>query len=224
MRAAAAGRALRIAFIAGALAAVCAMPTLGGGAMNVDGAGTPMKWSNASPIVYNRDQGGLGTLSKAQADALLADAFGRWDNVALADIAFTPGAALPQNVNATGIPFTNPAHWANSWRKAGDGRSPVIYDADGSIIDDMFGQGARFDILGASGLDNPIALSGTITEASIVINGAFLDGAGPPSSPLDLPSQLAFEATMVHEIGHFVNLDHSVVNHELAGDGDPDND
>src|SRR5262249_4000758 len=117
MIAAVAGRSLRISLIAGALAAVCAPPSLGGGALNVDGAGTPMKWSNASPIVYNPDQGGLGTLSKAQADALLADAFGRWDNVSLANIAFTPGADLPQNVNATGIPFTNPAHWANFWRK-----------------------------------------------------------------------------------------------------------
>ncbi|MGH2689038.1 MAG: hypothetical protein ACRDKW_09565, partial [Actinomycetota bacterium] len=60
--------------------------------------------------------------------------------------------------------------------------------------------------------------------ASIVINGAFFDGIDPPLSPEDSPSQLAFEAIMVHEVGHFANLDHSVVNHELAADGDPDND
>jgi len=217
-------RSLRIPIIAGMLAAACSLPSLGGGALNVDGAGAPMKWSTASPILYNQDLGGLGSLTKPQADALLADACGRWQSVVLSDIAFTPGADLPQDVDATGIPFTNAAHWANFWRKPGDGRSPVIYDADGSIIDDMFGLGARFDILGAAGLDNPISLSGTITEASIVINGAFYDGVGRPASPVDLPSQLAFEAAMVHEVGHFVNLDHSVVNHELAGDGDPDND
>ncbi len=219
-----AGQPGKAALIVAVLAAMGSLPVLGGGALNVDGAGTPMKWSTAAPIVYNQDPGGLGSLTNPQADALLADAFGRWQSVVLSDIAFAPGADLPQDVNATGIPFTNAAHWANFWRKPGDGRSPVIYDADGSIIDDMFGQGARFDILGAAGLDNPIALSGTITEASIVINGAFYDGAGPPSSPVALPSQLAFEAAMVHEIGHFVNLDHSVVNHELAGDGDADND
>ncbi len=224
MRAMVAGRALRIPLIAGALAATYALPTLGGGALNVDGAGTPMKWSTAAPVVYNRDKGSLGSLGNPLASSLLADAFGRWQSVALSDIAFTQGISLPQDVNATGIPFDNPAHWAHFWRKPGDGWSPVIYDVDGAIIDDMFGQGARFDILGAAGLDNPIALSGTITEASIVINGAFRDGAGPPSSPADLPSVLAFEAIMVHEIGHFVNLDHSVVNHELAGDGDGDND
>ena len=183
-----------------------------------------MKWSTAAAIAYNPDFGPLGSLTNGQADALLADAFGRWQGVVLSDIAFTPGPDLPYDVNATEIPFTNPAHWANFWRKPGDGRSPVIYDVDGSIIDDMFGEGARFDILGAAGLDNPITLSGTITEASIVINGAFLDNDQGPSSPVDLPSQLAFEAAMVHEIGHFVNLDHSVVNHDLAGDGDAAND
>src|SRR5262245_52726378 len=183
-----------------------------------------MRGSTAAPIVHNPDQGSLGRLTKAQADLLLADAFGRWQNVVLSDIAFMQGAILPQDVNALAVPFTNPAHWAHFWRKPGDGLSPVIYDVDGSIIDDMFGAGARFDILGAAGLDNPIALSGTITEASIVINGAFLDNDNGPGSPRDLFSQLAFEAAVVHEIGHFLNLDHSVVNHELAGDRDAAND
>src|SRR5262245_25902702 len=206
-----------VTLLAGAvLVAVSTVPTLGGGALNVDGAGTPMKWSIASPITYNVDIGTLGTLTNTQADALLANAFGRWQGVGLTDIAFVQGTDLPADVDAVGIPFTNPAHWANFWRKAGDGRSPVIYDADGSIIDDMYGAGARFDVLGAAGLDNPISVSGTITEASIVINGAFFDGVPLPASPDDSASQLAFEATMVHEVGHFCNLDHSVVNHELA--------
>ena len=73
MRAMVAGRRLRIPLIAGALAATCALPTLGGGPLNVDGAGTPMKWSTAAPIVYNRDQGSLGNLNNVQAGTLLVD-------------------------------------------------------------------------------------------------------------------------------------------------------
>ncbi|HJQ98398.1 MAG TPA: FG-GAP-like repeat-containing protein, partial [Candidatus Polarisedimenticolaceae bacterium] len=56
-----------------------------------------------------------------------------------------------------------------------------------------------------------------------ILNGAFFDGVGPPASPPDL-TRTGFKAAMVHEIGHFINLDHTVLNHEQAFDGNPGND
>src|SRR5262249_27397078 len=153
----------------------------GGGALQVNGAGYPMVWSTATAVIYNRDQGSLGLLPNSKAASQLSKAFTQWQTAPYTAITFSPGPDLPYNVNATGLPATTPAHWANFWRKDGDGLSPVIYDTDGSIIDDMFGEGARFDVLGAAGIDNPISLSTTITGASIVINGAFFDGIGPPA-------------------------------------------
>src|SRR5262245_43137440 len=146
------GRTHRIALIAVAVGlTVSGSRSFGGGALNVNGAGIPMAWSTASAVVYNPDKGGLGVLNNVQADALMADAFSRWHNAPFTAISFSAGAELSVDVNAVGIPATNPAHWANFWRKVGDGLSPVIYDADGSIIDDMFGENARFDVLGAAG-------------------------------------------------------------------------
>src|SRR4029453_17017331 len=219
-------RARGIALIAVAVVlTVSGTRSFGGGALNVNGAGDPMVWSTASPVVYHPDQGSLGMLSNLVADNLLADAFSRWHGAPFTAISFSAGAEFSVDVNAVGIPFTNPAHWANFWRKDGDGLSPVIYDADRSINDDMFGEKARFDVLGAAGIDNPISYPNTtVTEASIVINGAFFGGIREPSSPTDEPSQFAFESIMVHEIAHFINLDHSVVNHELALDGNAAND
>ncbi len=214
----------RTAFLAAPLLFLLLLPAYGGGPRVIDGTGTPMKWNNSSPVVYNPDQGNLGYLVNSAADELVADAFTRWQNVPLASISFTAGPELPYDVNAAGIPASNPAHWAHFWRVSGDGYSPVIYDADGSIIDDMYGEGARFDLLGVAGLDTPLSVSGTITEASIIINGAFRDGIGLPGSPEDSPSQAAFQAIIVHEAGHFCNLDHSVVNRDLAGDGNKAND
>src|SRR5215471_12054227 len=124
--------------------------SFGGGALNVNGSGSPMRWSTASAVVYNPDQGSLGTLTNGQANSLLADAFSRWQGAPYTAIIFSAGPALPYDVNAVGIPASNPAHWAHFWRKDGDGLSPIIYDADGSIIDDMFGAGARFNVLGAA--------------------------------------------------------------------------
>ncbi len=204
------------------LAWLAALPAAAGGPRAVNGVGQPMTWDTAGPVVYNPDPGALGLLSNAQARALLASAFAEWGSLPAA-IEFAEGAVLPSDVNAVGIPFTNPSHYQNFYRVPGDGRSPVIFDTDGSIIDAFFGSGARFEILGVAGIDTPIGLATEITEASIIVNGAFHDGVGLPASPEDVSLE-GLKAAMVHEIGHFINLDHSVLNHELALDGNAGND
>ncbi|MGH9868011.1 MAG: FG-GAP-like repeat-containing protein [Candidatus Polarisedimenticolia bacterium] len=197
-------------------------PVRAGGPRAVNGLGEPMLWSTASPIVYHPDSGPLGLLSNAQARALLTQAFIPWDTIP-GSLSFTEGAPLGLDVNAQGFAFSNTAHYLNFYRVDGDGLSPVIFDHDGSIIDALFGVGARFEVLGVAGLDNPIAVSTQITGASIIINGAFYDGVGEPASPEDVTLE-GLKATMVHEIGHFINLDHTVLNHEVALDDDASND
>jgi hypothetical protein len=195
--------------------------TLAGGPRAVNGLGQPMRWNPAGTIVYHPDRGSLGTLSKGPARTLLSQSFVAWTSAV--PITAGEGSQLPVDVNASGNPSTNAAHFQNFYRVAGDGLSPIIFDTDGSIIDALLGEGARFDVLGLAGLDTPIGAVTQITEASIIINGAFYDGIGPPASPPDI-TLTGLKAAMVHEIGHFLNLDHTVLNHEQALDDNAGND
>lgn len=213
-------RSLRTRFLA--LTLFLCLPSVAGGPRSVNGLGQPLAWNAAAPILYNPETGTLGILTNAQARALVSQAFSVW--AAATGLTFTEGSAIPHDVDGIGIPATHPAHYKNFWRVDGDGISPVLFDADGTIIDGLFGAGARFDVLGLAALDTPIGVPPVIGGASIVINGLFFDGLGMPASPDDLTSQVALEAATIHEIGHFLNLDHSLVNGEMARDAHAAND
>ncbi len=183
-----------------------------------------MKWNTVSPITYQYDQGDFVTSAETnppttvEGGTLLADAFQVWTDTGL--FTFVAGA-INSDISLNFDPGTGNTFW-DYWLVPND--SAVIFDADGSIIDALFGAGAHYDVVGLAGLEFPDYVGAQISEANIVINQTFLDGVGLPASPPDLPSEDAMLAVLVHEIGHFLNLDHSVLNSELANDGNTAND
>jgi len=184
----------------------------GAGALVVNGAGVPLRWS-ASPVPYSPDRGRLGALDNAAATSFVASRFAVWEDVPSAAITFASAGTLPVDVKAN-----NYASFLNQC----DGVSPIIFDDDGSITDDLLGVGARDVILGFASPECGDVPGGTITEAIVVLNGRFVDGVNTPSNPEI--SLTDFGAVFLHEFGHFFNLDHSQVNLAEAFDGDPSND
>jgi len=172
--------------------------------------GQPAVWDTSRPIPFTPDEGPLGLLSNEEAVSLVAALFTAWSDVETAALSFAQAGQL--GVDVTG---SNYMQVVNALAPT---VSPVIFDADGSITDALFGLGARRRILGFAG--PRLGTSHRIQSALAVLNGAFLDGQPDPG---DLPLSL-YRAVFLHEFGHYIGLDHSQVNLAEAFDADPTND
>jgi hypothetical protein len=199
--------ALACAVLALASAARAAGPLL------VNPSGVPFVW-RPLPVPFNPDRGNLGTLSNATAVAHVAANFAVWTAVPTANLTVVNAGALPVDVTV--------ANYTAFLGVCGDGLSPIVFDTDGSITDDLLGNGARNEVLGFAGPECADVNSGTILEGSAVLNGRWIDGINTSSNPEI--SVADFDAVFVHEFGHYLDLDHSQINLTEAFDTDPGND
>jgi hypothetical protein len=174
-------------------AAAIGCPSLeAGGPLLVGPNGVPRRWSTASPVTLNPDRGTLGGLSAPL--GLLREAAGEWNKVSTSRLRLEVGSQLSSNVeNLSASQF-------DSFITKDDGTNPVIFDADGSMFDDIFGFGSG--VIGVAGPTLFFASSGTIVKGFAMFNG---DGVTSADGEIMV-------ATMTHELGHIVNLDHTQVN------------
>jgi len=183
----------RIAFLILASLLVTA-PARAGGPLANCGDGVPFLWANGGQnIQWNADQGDLGNLEKAAADAFVSTSFNEWQLAPTATISFVKGADLPVNVDETNFV----AYFDAS---APDGLSAIVYDDSGAIFELLFG--ADSGVLGFAGPE-----FGNVTTCTIIEGLAFLNG--PEFDPNTPNTGLSI---MVHEFGHFSNLAHSQTN------------
>jgi len=154
--------------------------------------GQPFVWNNAEPVQYRVDSGTLGTLSNATATADLAKAFAAWTQLPTVTLSTTNAGAIQGVTNghvATVADFNTVTGSCDSGQQ-----SPMIFDSNGTLFSQLIGDASVI------GFTSPCKLSqdGHIVSAMSVFTG----GSGLTEQQQD--------QVMLHELGHFFGLDHSL--------------
>jgi hypothetical protein len=165
----------------------------------VPNSDTPVLWPTESyPVEYNIDLGDLGSITHDEAVAIVQNAFTQWGDIEEASITFQQGSMISVDVKGDNFtPYINGSI---------DNLNPIIFDHDGSIVNSVFGYGAENSVLGFGG---PLVTSNSsILSAHAVFNGKIIESYGF--------SKEFLLSTVLHEIGHFIGLDHSQLFRHLA--------
>ncbi len=193
----------------------------GGVYFNAAAQGQPVVWANGQ-VKYYLDQGGLSSsVSNSQAATIVAAAASVWSSVATAAVSISYGGQLAEDINGTNTTANSPAGTgavlpADAQPTALTKPVAVIFDADGSVINDIDGADASDpDNCTQNGVlewVDSFAVTGNLQHAVIVINGRCAT-----STALD--GLLKYE--LVRAFGRVLGLDWSQVNEPMwAADED----
>ncbi len=172
--------------------------------------GQPVHWAGGQ-INYYVDQGPLSSsVSNQQATAMVDAAAGLWSAVPTAGVTFSNNGPLNEDVSGTNILVNSSgaiAAPADVSPAATNYPLAVIYDADGSVINAMFGATAsQPDACQNNGvyvwMDN-LNLDATIAHAVIILNGLCATNSG-------MLEMMTFE--LERAFGRVLGLDYAQVN------------
>ena len=207
------------------MAILAAAPLYAGGPKYVAGAtyfdpaalGQPLHWPGGK-VNYYVDKGPLNaTVTNQQATAMVDAAAALWNGVATAGVSLVDKGQLNEDVSGTNILVNKAgviAAPADVTPAATNYPVAVIFDADGAVIDALYGvtasePGACQENGVFVRLDG-YAPQGTFTHAEIVLNGRCATSAG-------LMDMMSFD--LERAFGRILGLDYSQVNANALKDG-----
>jgi len=186
--------------------------------------GHSIGWSQGI-IPYWIDQGPLGILSNPQAKYLVESMMKVWEDEPTAEVDFTFQDFLPEDVTVENFPdYLSMTSCGGSDRPdIPENVVPIIFDNTGKILEYLTGLGSSGEIGGLATLrcfNGSLEDPESIHQGMVIINGGFIDndidenGEENEDSPRDLSTN-AIAGIILHEVGHLIGLDHSVVNSEV---------
>ena len=183
-------------------------------------AGQPIVWKNGV-VNYYTDLGDLSaTVTQAQANALVASAAALWSGVPTAAVQITAAGSLAEDVNGTNFYAgpSGPTMPADVESTATGTPLGIIYDADGSVLDALEGEGASdpnsCNVSGVTVLVDNFATDATIAHALIIVNGL---------CTADAAHVALLQYELLRGFGRVLGLDWSQANDEMfPGNTTPD--
>jgi len=176
---------------------------------SVNNTGVAARWQNDT-VTWWADGGTLPKYAdNAAAVDMLEAQFDKWvgatlENAAREDVS-TAKLRYSANVLGGDVHVDN---YVEHCYGSSAAKTCIIFDSDGTITDDLMGEGASDYIVG---LSQPLMVSANglyITKGIIILNGSLLESGALTTEQ--------FEPAVLHEIGHLINLDHTQISHDLA--------
>lgn len=196
-----------------------------GGGFIITTDGTPSVWDNSATIAVHPETSAAGTCGSFTNDEMIAKVeldLATWSDVVEADISFDVVSGDLGSVDGDnyGEFLVGVSGSEDDTAAANDGINPIIFDDDGDIIASVTGEPTqRFRVLGFA---NPAGFSSDFSEirdGQAVINCRCLEGNANGDCTVGAATVTFAEDevdfTIIHEMGHFLNLDHTQVNDHL---------
>lgn len=194
----------------------------------------PVIWDTShGPIPVYTDGGGAFTydydevtpfITVEGANRFTANAFKQWSQVPTSTFQATVQGTIKDKTGVADVTGANADQFIGVENGPGFW---VIYDTDGSIMEDFFGVD-KYSVFGISSPEFGDG-NGHITESFTVLNGWAVDasdtGSEGPTDPdaifrsdfeTFVPRGTNYSGVFTHEVGHALNLSHSQVNGQIA--------
>lgn len=198
-----------------------------GGGYIITESGAPSAWDSSGNIRIHPESGACGSFSNTQMLTKLDSNLGYWLDLSEVNLNFVVTSGSIGGVDGCNYGTYLVGVEGASNVGISDGLNPVLFDNDGEIVAAVAGTANKFRVLGfanPSGFANDYA---EIVDGQAVFNCRCLPGntngaCTSGSSAIEFTEdELNF--TMVHELGHMLNLDHTQINANLV-DGTADDD
>ncbi|MCP5464222.1 MAG: hypothetical protein H7A33_04265 [Deltaproteobacteria bacterium] len=207
-------------------------------------SGDPVLWDNSAsdPIDIHPEAGSCGQFNNSQMVTKLTNNLDEWASISTLDLDFDIiTGTITEDVDGDNytsyLAGVSGNTSSQSTANVQDNINPILFDDDGEITDAATGvNNGRFSILGfAIPAGFTVDSSNTdlyldIVDGQAVFNCYCLeDDQGDPQNSDCTTRGASFseddlDFTMIHELGHFINLDHSQINADVVGGSDAEED
>jgi hypothetical protein len=161
--------------------------------------GDVLRWVPSNQVEFRIDPGplkvGTTTIDHATGAAIVRQAAEKWNQVSTSTLRMVDRGLLSADVNA------NNYETVFSQLLQGQPINPFIFDADGDITRDFLGSGSSTGILGFTMILGVDYQAGRFLSGWAVFNGTNVTTVSVNNGN--------FGQTVLHEMGHFLGLDHS---------------